>query len=126
MRIARTTAVYVLLVAIAATTLLPLIWMVFTSLHPPMDPPPTMQKLFSPDEWHPDNYGFVLTYPELPISRFALNSAIVTLGVVVLQLALCSLAAFAFARLTFRGRNLLFVCFLATMMVPAPASTRPE
>lgn len=125
MRIARTTAIYVLLAAIAATTLLPLIWMVFTSLHPPMSPPPTMRDLFSPEEWHLDNYGFVLTYPELPISRFALNSAIVTVGVVVLQLALCSLAAFAFARLTFRGRNLLFVCFLATMMVPAPVLIVP-
>lgn len=64
------------------------------------------------------NYGYVLSLPELPVLRFALNSVLTAAGVVLLQLALCTSAAYAFARLRFVGRELLFVCFLLTMMVP--------
>jgi multiple sugar transport system permease protein len=112
-------AIYVLLVLVAAATTLPLIWMLFTSLHPPTAQIPTMENLFTPQSWHPENYTYVLTFPELPVWRFAVNSFVVTGGVVLLQLALCSLAAYAFARLEFRGRGVLFVAFLLTMMIPA-------
>lgn len=125
MRALRIFAVYALLAVIATTTILPLAWMFFTSLHPPMSALPTMETLLKPPKWHPENYWTVLTYPELPIWRFAVNSAVVTLGVVGLQVTLCSLAAFAFARLTFRGRDVLFLGFLATMMVPAPVLIVP-
>jgi len=110
---------YVLLGLIALTTITPLVWMVFTSLHPPRAPIPTMRNLFAPDGWHFENYWTVLTYGELPVWRFALNSLLVTGGVVVFQLALCSLAAFAFSRLRWRGRDTLFFVFLLTMMIPA-------
>ena len=51
--------------------------------------------------------------------RFAVNSFVVTTGVVFFQLTLCSLAAFGFSRLNFRGRDTLFFVFLLTMMIPA-------
>jgi multiple sugar transport system permease protein len=119
MRVARKAILYALLGLIALTTVLPLVWMVFTSLHPPMAEIPTMETLFRPKSWHPDNYRYVLTFPELPVWRFAVNSFVVTAGVVVFQLVLCSLAAFGFSRLYWRGRDTLFFVFLLTMMIPA-------
>jgi ABC-type glycerol-3-phosphate transport system permease component len=94
MRACRVIPTYVLLILIAVTTVLPLVWMVFTSLHAPHAQIPTMRTLFTPDGWHFENYAHVLTYGELPVWRFAVNSFVVTAGVVVFQLVLCSLAAF--------------------------------
>jgi len=110
---------YLVLLLIAASTVLPFVWMLFTSLHGQRAELPTMANLFSPaGGYHFDNYRYVLTYGELPVWRFAVNSVIVTTGVVLFQLALCSLAAFGFARLHFRGRNSIFFLFLLTMMIP--------
>lgn len=119
MRRVRTILSYLFLTLVALTTVVPLVWMVITSLHPPRAQPPTMATLLRPKHWHPENYLYVLTFPELPVWRFAINSCLVTGGVVVFQLALCSLAGYAFARMRFRGRDLLFGAFLLTMMVPA-------
>jgi multiple sugar transport system permease protein len=119
MRVWRNILTYAVLVAIAVTTVLPLVWMVFTSLHAPHAQIPTMRTLFTPEGWHFENYVHVLTYGELPVWRFAVNSFVVTAGVVVFQLVLCSLAAFGFARLSWRGRDTLFFVFLLTMMIPA-------
>ena len=57
-----------------------------------------------------------------PIPRFVLNSFIVSTAVMLGQMVTCSMAAFAFSFLRFRGRNLLFVLVLATMMVPGEAT----
>ncbi len=110
---------YAVLVAIALMTVLPFVWMFFTSLHERNAQLPTMGNLFTPEGWHFENYLYVLTFGELPVWRFAVNSVIVTAGVVVFQLVLCSLAAYGFARLRFPGRDLIFLAFLLTMMVPA-------
>jgi multiple sugar transport system permease protein len=110
---------YAALALIALTTVVPLVWMVFTSLHPPLAQIPTMSNLFTPETWHPENYWTVLTYGELPIWKFAVNSFVVTAGVVIFQLVLCTLAAFGFSRLSWRGRDTLFFVFLLTMMIPA-------
>ena len=119
MRIWRKTLTYALLVVIALATVVPLVWMVFTSFHAPRAQIPTMGTLFRPDGWHFENYWTVLTYGELPVWRFAINSFAVTAAVVVFQLTLCSLAAFGFSRLRWRGRDTLFFVFLLTMMIPA-------
>jgi multiple sugar transport system permease protein len=116
---------YLVLAAIAVTTITPFVWMVFTSLHPPGAQIPTMATLFRPPGWHFDNYSYVLTFGELPVWRFAVNSVVTTCGVVVFQLTLCSLAAYGFARLHFRGRDALFFVFLLTMMVPAQVLVVP-
>lgn len=130
MRWLRNATVYAILTFAALSTILPLVWMFATSLQPPTAQVPTLQAALRMSEWPPghalfSNYKDVLTFPELPLWRFALNSVIVTLGVVALQLTLCSLAAFAFARLAFRGRDGLFFAFLLTMMIPAPVLIVP-
>jgi len=114
----RALASYALLAALAVTTVAPLVWMLLTSLHPPLAPLPTLDRLLAPKEWAFRNYAYVLSFPELPVARFFANSVVVTAAVVLSQLAVCSLAAYAFARMTFRGRDLLFSVFLLTMMVP--------
>jgi multiple sugar transport system permease protein len=119
MRVVRVILAYGTLALIALMMVVPLVWMAFTSLHPPHAQVPTMETLFRPKSWHPGNYLYVLTFPELPVWRFAVNSFVVTAGVVLFQLVLCSLAAFAFARLRWRGRDTLFFVFLLTMMIPA-------
>jgi multiple sugar transport system permease protein len=116
---------YAALAGIALTTALPFAWMFFTSLHPPTAEAPTMSTLLRPESWHPDNYSYVLFFPELPVRRFVINSFIVTGGVVLFQLALCSLAAFAFARLHWRGRDTLFFIFIVTMMIPGQVLVVP-
>ncbi len=114
----RTGLLYLAMLAIAASTVLPFVWMLFTSLHPPDAEPPTMTNLFTPKRFHVENYAYVLTFRELPIWRFAVNSVVITAGVVLFQLTLCTLAAYGFARLHFRGRNAIFFVFLLTMMIP--------
>ncbi len=119
-------ATYAALTALGAFTLAPLAWMAATSLRPEGSPLPTMRELLD-GLLHPhfENYRYVLWFPELPVWRFAINSAVVTAGVVLLQLALCSTAGYAFARLTFRGRDALFAAFMLTMMIPSQAMIVP-
>jgi multiple sugar transport system permease protein len=120
-----TTATYVVLVMIAVTTVTPFVWMFFTSLHDKNAQLPTMGNLFTPDGWHFENYTYVLTFQELPVWRFLVNSVLVTSGVVLFQLTICSLAAYGFSRLRFRGRDAIFFVFLLTTMIPAPVLVVP-
>jgi sn-glycerol 3-phosphate transport system permease protein len=71
-----------------------------------------------------DNYQRVIA--QIPIGRYILNSFIASALVVGGQLVTSSLAAFAFSFLAFRGKNLLFLLFLSTMMVPFEATIIPN
>jgi multiple sugar transport system permease protein len=66
------------------------------------------------------------TFQVIPFGRYLLNSAIVTITATVLQILISSLAAFAFARLRFWGREGLFLCYLATMMIPSQVILIPN
>jgi len=103
--------------------LVPFVWMVATSLKEPGDvfiyPP---QWIPQPVRW--ENYQETVTV--MPFGRFYLNSAIQALSVTVLQIVTASLAAYAFARLRFKGRDLLFLLYLATMMIPFPVTMIPN
>jgi len=66
------------------------------------------------------------TFSVIPFGRYILNSTIVTVTVTVLQILISSLAAFAFARLRFRGREALFLLYLATLMIPAQVTLIPN
>src|SRR5262249_27891418 len=121
----RKVVLYFLLVGLSVLTVAPFVWMFFTSLHPPLSPVPTPATLFRPEHWEFGNYWRVLSFPELPVPRFALNSIIVTAGVAVSQLILSSLAAYGFARLEFRGRDFLFGAFMLTMMIPGMVMVVP-
>ena len=79
---------------------------------------------FSPANFTLANY--ISVFEQIPFARFYFNSAFVTVSVTLLQIGIASLAAFAFARLRFRGRDLLFLFYLATLMIPFPVTLIPN
>ena len=70
--------------------------------------------------------NYAETFHVVPFGRYFLNSTVVTVSVTVLQILISSLAAFAFARLRFRGREALFLLYLATLMIPAQVTLIPN
>jgi multiple sugar transport system permease protein len=115
--------VYALLLGLSVVFILPFMWMVSTSLKLSQDVftyPPS----FFPTSFEWSNYpnGWNL----LPFNTFLLNSLIVTFANVVGNLVSCSLVAFGFARLRARGRNLLFLMLLATLMIPREVTIVPR
>jgi multiple sugar transport system permease protein len=106
--------VYVLLVALALLYFVPFFWSVSTSLK---TIPESVQG-FDLIPNHPtiDAYREVLT--TFNFGRYAANSAFVATAITLLNLFLCSLGGYAFARLRFPGREVLFFAVLATLMIP--------
>jgi multiple sugar transport system permease protein len=119
---ARTILMYGALIVIAFSMLIPFLWMLSTSLMDEMEvyqfPPKFIPSVF---KW--GNFAEAMTLQ--PFGRFFLNSLIVSLASVIGQLTFCSMAAYAFARLHFRGRDKIFVLYLATMMIPAIVTIIP-
>jgi multiple sugar transport system permease protein len=129
-RVAKSIGGYALLLALAAFLMAPFIWMVLISLHPSKTPIPPLEQIVPRDaakrlDLHWENYSFVLTNENLPVARFFFNSVLVTVSVVIGQLLFTSLAAYAFARLRFRGRDLVFSLFLGSMMFAGPVTQIP-
>lgn len=96
--------------------LLPFFWMLSTSLK-------ESNAIFSefPPRWIPETFAwsnYKDAWTAVPFDRFFLNSVIVAVSVTALQILTASLAAFAFARLKFRGRDALFVMYLTALMIP--------
>lgn len=103
------------LTALALLVLIPLVWTVLGSFKSPTElarRPPTLL----PVQWQPENYVTALT--GFDMLRYLTNSVIVVVVATVLTLAINSMAAYALARYNFRGRDLLFLVTLATIMVP--------
>ena len=117
------TLIYVVLAVGMVIVILPFLWMVSTSLKTPAD-------IFKiPTVWLPNpivwaNYPNAMTI--LPFGRFILNTAKITGLAVVGATFSGSLAAFAFARLRWRGRNFMFVLVLSTLMLPFQVIMIPQ
>ncbi len=113
---------YVILSVMALSMLTPFLWMVGTSLMGELEVYQYPPK-FIPEKILWNNYRDALTL--LPFGRFFLNTIIISTGAVLGQLVLCSMAAFAFSRLSFRGRDLIFAIYLGTMMIPGIVTMIP-
>lgn len=103
------------LTALALLVLVPLVWTVLGSFKSPTElsrRPPTLL----PEQWMPQNYVEALT--GFDVLRYLTNSVIVVVVATLLTLAINSMAAYALARYNFRGREVLFLVTLATIMVP--------
>jgi multiple sugar transport system permease protein len=114
-----------ILVAGAAIVAFPFLWMLlgsFKTLRESNQFPPT----FLPVQWHPQNYLDAWTRPPSTLGRYLFNSAFTALVGTLGQLAIGVLAAYAFARLRFPGRDLLFLLVLATTMVPNEITLIPN
>ncbi len=113
--IVSTTLIHVLLIIGAIIMVVPFLWMVITSLET------TAQAFSIPPSFIPNPFQWA-NYPQsfsaLPFDLAYINSAIVAVTVTVFQLVTCSMAAYAFARIRFPGREIIFFVFLATMMIP--------
>ncbi|MFZ2829038.1 MAG: carbohydrate ABC transporter permease [Mesotoga infera] len=114
---------YVILIAGALVMIFPFFWSLMTSFK---DLREILQNPFSliPRQFTIKNYLSV--FRKVPFARYLLNSAVVASVTTLLQLGTASLAAFAFARMRFKGRDLLFYTFLATMMVPQQVVMIPQ
>jgi multiple sugar transport system permease protein len=76
-----------------------------------------------PEEPTVDNFGKV--FDQVPFGRFVMNSLIVAGSITLAQLFTCSTAAYAFARLRFRGRDVLFAVVIASMLIPVQVTIVP-
>lgn len=123
-KVVKTALNYTFLVILAIFLLAPFVWMVLVSLHPSKTPIPTLD-LIIPKEPAWENYGKVLFMPNLPVSRFFLNTLFVTFAVVIGQLFVSSLAAYGFARFQFKWREPTFGLFLGSMMFAGPVTQIP-
>jgi multiple sugar transport system permease protein len=122
MKRTRAIVIYGTLIVLAFSMLIPFLWMLSTSLMDEMEvyqfPPKFIPSVF---KWA--NFAEAMTLQ--PFGRFFLNSLVVSLASVIGQLTFCSMAAYAFARLQFRGRDKIFVLYLGTMMIPAIVTIIP-
>ena len=114
---------HLVLVPATLALIFPFVWLVVTSVETPAEAlhfPPVL----IPRELHFANYPNALA--AAPFGRFFINSTVVALTTVVSNLVLCSLAGYAFARLRFLGRGLLFVVIMTTLMVPFQVTMIPQ
>ena len=115
----------IVLALISLAFLLPLIWMVTSSLK-------STNEVFSgnwqwlPTVWRWDNYATVWTDPEVSMLNAYGNTAFITVISTVCQLIVASLAAYAFAKVNFKGKGVVFTMFLATMMMPTEVTIVPR
>ncbi|MBQ6451129.1 MAG: carbohydrate ABC transporter permease [Solobacterium sp.] len=110
------TVTYILLVIWALIVLFPFYWMVLTSVKSYGSyNAEYIPQLFTAN---PTMQNYADAFTAVPLMRYFGNTVIYTLITTGVMLAVTVLAAYAFARLEFRGRNLLFTLFLALMMIP--------
>ena len=92
---------------------------------------PESQQLTWPVQWIPrpptiNNFQKILSDPTLPVFRWLINSLFVATSVTALVLFICSLTAYAYARLEFPGRNVIFFLLLTSLMVPGAVTFIPN
>jgi multiple sugar transport system permease protein len=106
---------HLVLIPIAVVMVIPLVWMLVTSLQT-LDETRHYPPTIVPTSLEFRNYTDVLQ--QAPFARWFVNTLLVTIACVVGNLLFCSLAGYAFARIRFFGREVVFVLILATLMVP--------
>jgi multiple sugar transport system permease protein len=112
-------ALYAMLLGLCAVILLPLGWMITVALKPDHSPVFTY-----PPEWFPthywqwENFSRALLSPTRPFLRYTINTLIIVAGNIAGTLFSCSLVAYAFARLRFRGRDFLFNVLIVSLLIP--------
>src|SRR5690606_37620148 len=113
---------YALLIVISAATVFPFVWMLGTALKSQQEIfayPPTLW----PNELHWENFATVLE--RCPFLRFYLNSLVVTAIITFWQVASATLAGYAFARLSFPFKNVIFTVYIATLIIPNQVTMLP-
>lgn len=114
---------YLVLIIITIATLLPLIWMLSASFK--LD-----SEVFSvPIKWIPETFHFenyAQIWEKIPFGLFTFNSVKLTVIITLVQLLTCSFAAYGFTKCNFRGRDTLFLCYVATIAIPWQVYMLPQ
>ena len=114
---------HLILILGAVVMVMPFAWMLSTSLK-------NQNEVFSyPPQWIPSTLvweNYVRAWQSAPFARYFVNSIIVAVAVTVGTLVTSSLAAFAFARIRFPGRDALFAIYLSSMMIPHQMTIIPS
>ena len=117
------TLLYIVLIAVALFTLIPFVWMISSSLK--LD-----REVFAyPMKWIPETFrweNYVLIWQKVPLLTYFKNTAFIAIVVTFLQTLTSSFAAYAFAKLNFKGRDVLFLAYIATIAVPWQAYMLPQ
>ena len=106
---------YAVLIFVSLLMLVPFAWMLSSSLKLDKD------VFIVPIQWIPENpqwQNYVKIWTKIPLAKFVVNTAKLTVIVTLLQLFTSSFAAYAFAKLNFRYKNALFLAYVATIAVP--------
>jgi multiple sugar transport system permease protein len=113
-KLRRPSAWHLVLLPLAFIMAVPLLWMLMTSFSTLAETHRFPPGLPSGLHWR----GYQLAWVQSPFARWMLNSTVVSVTCVLSNLVLCSMAGYAFARISFAGSKVLFVGLLATLMVP--------
>lgn len=108
-------ALYIVLIVLAFLMLVPFAWMLSASFKLDKD------VFIFPIQWIPINprwQNYVDIWTRIPLLKFVLNTVKLTLIVTFLQLLTSSFAAYAFSKLNFKGKHVLFLAYIATIAVP--------
>lgn len=111
--------VYSLLIVIGSVILLPLLWMLTAALKKTGEPIFTIPTQWLPRSFEIENFWTAWNYPKYPLWRPFMNSVVLVVLNVIGSLISCSIVSYAFARLRFKGRDLLFKIVILTMLMPA-------
>lgn len=115
-RAVRRAVTYVLLALWAVIVLFPFYWMVLTSVK--SYSAYSAERIPAFFTLSPTLQNYRDAFTAVPLGHYFLNTVIFTVATTAIMLVVITLAAFAFARLNFRGKQLAFTCFLALMMIP--------
>ncbi len=115
-----TVLIYAILLLVLSGMVVPLVWTLLTSFKYNVD----VTLGWIPPRWTTDNY--VGVFHAFSFLRYYANSLVIATAVTAVQVATSALAAYAFARLQFRGRDVLFLGYLSTMMIPADVLMIPQ
>ena len=105
--------------------ILPLLWMISSSLKTEFEVMSFHMK-WIPDNLQWKNYINVVTRKSYPIVRVYYNSLAVASGTILGALLICTTSGYAFAKLKFRGKNILFLLYLSTLMIPMQVTLIPR
>jgi multiple sugar transport system permease protein len=116
-------AIYFFLTLGAAVVMVPLLWMISTSLKPAAEvfgfPPKWIP---NPPQWR----NYTDAFKALPFARFFVNTIFITILAMVAELFTTSLVAYGFSRWQFKGKNAIFIVLLGTMMLPSIVTMIPS
>ena len=120
-RLVYSIVIFVILSLVSVVMMYPFIWMIFTSLKPKMH---IYLAGLLPRVW--DFSSYTQIWSEIPLARGFLNTILYSVPPVVIGSLVSVAAAFAFAKIKFRGKNVIFLILLGTLMVPFPSIMIPQ